>query len=261
MKSLFLMFAVLLANIVYAEDQENVSHSKSDASSLAIDETNTLVINLPITHSTMRPLYTFLIDKISKKSLPPNMTIILDSPGGEVSAGFRFIALMHAAQQSGTKFNCIVTNMAASMAFHILTQCDTRVTLDGAMLLWHRARVQLIQETLTTISATSLGEELSVLDDIILKALTDSLSKDLSKEQIAYHFNLETIHMGVDLGAKAPHFIKSMPYIKGLIEAANNNNIVHTVMPPTQGMFEFKIKNTFVYIYESSREEFIKLLN
>lgn len=69
--------------------------------------------------------------------------IFINSPGGSVIAGNIFIQSMEVAKARGFRIKCAVSNIAASMAMHILTHCNERYVLKGGYLLFHEARVQV----------------------------------------------------------------------------------------------------------------------
>jgi hypothetical protein len=81
---------------------------------------------------------------------------------------------MEVSKQRGFRIECAVSNMAASMAMHILAHCDTRYALTGGYLLFHEARVTL-QGTLTERElrrmAQSMGAVTYVLEEYLLDAL------------------------------------------------------------------------------------------
>lgn len=67
--------------------------------------------------------------------------LLIDSPGGSVFAGFRFIDAMREAQAAGTRIVCTVKDkgMAASMAAVILSVCDERYMGKQSALMFHTA--------------------------------------------------------------------------------------------------------------------------
>lgn len=217
---------------------------------------NTLIIDMPIMPSTMGPVIRWLQWNLIAKKLPKAVTIIINSPGGSVGTGNSFVNLMLVAKAQGTVFTCIVPEIAASMAFHILTQCDKRIALDSAGLLWHRARAVLGDTPITALMADNLAKELYDIDAIIMKALLNTLTPDLTPKAIAWHFEAETFHSGAGLAQRAPHFISSKLTIPGLFELWGNDKITRTVKP-SKSLFDIlKSKTTqYIYIHESNLEQ------
>lgn len=193
------------------------------------DPKTVIIIDKPITRNTLKNVYSFLETGLARKDLPNRITIILDSPGGEVYAGFRFTDLMAAAKQQGTSFKCIVTTMAASMAFHILTKCDERVALSGALLLWHRARVMIREGVVTGPDAKKIMDSLASLDVIIFESINATMSKSMPADELLYHFEAETDFTGKTLASKASGFISSTESIDGLFEVMSNSFVVRSV--------------------------------
>lgn len=193
---------------------------------------NPVVIDQIITRGTMEPVLKYLSDGVIGNNLPTDITLVINSPGGEIGTGYKFVHLMREAQSQGIKFHCIVPQFAASMAFQILLQCDTRVALDGAMLLWHRARVMPQGEPMTGPMAQNLGEELQETDELILREVRAGLSQDMSDERIVFHFEHETLHEASGLASKAPSFLNSVRTVDGLTELLVNTTVVRTIAPP-----------------------------
>lgn len=199
------------------------------AESFPVD--STLLIKGPIADQTMGPILTQMNGLVVADPAPSRVTLILDSPGGSVHTGFKFISQMKTLQGKGTKFHCYVTGMAASMAFHILTQCDKRVVLQESMLLWHRARIFVMFGIVTAPSAREVAKDLEPLDSLILQSVLSTVGKDMSRSEVIEHFERETFHVGVNLCAATPRFCVAKSHVPGLIEAVNNPAIISTVNP------------------------------
>lgn len=73
----------------------------------------------------------------------PVIRIVINTPGGSVIAGNMFIRAMEVAKSKGSKIECVVTNLAASMGMHIFAHCTERYAVVGGLLLFHEARVGL----------------------------------------------------------------------------------------------------------------------
>lgn len=212
------------------------------AESFPVD--TTLLIKGPIANETMGPILKQMDGLIVADPAPSRVTLILDSPGGSVYTGFKFISQMKTLQGKGTKFHCYVPGMAASMAFHILTQCDKRVVLEESMLLWHRARIFVLFAVVTAPSAKEVVKDLEPLDNLILQSVLGTVGKDMSRSEVIDHFERETFHVGVNLCAAAPRFCVAKSHVPGLIEAVNNPAVISTAELKKRGP-EDKKKNMF----------------
>ncbi len=165
-----------------------------------------LYLEGPISGGTIAPLHKELAAILRADGRAP-VTLVINSPGGSVIAGMSFVNLMVAVRERDIDINCYVLDVAASMAFQVLTQCTHRYALPTSFLLWHGVRTQT-QAPITAASALSLAEDLRRLDDVIRMQLEGSL--DMAAEDIRYHFERETLWSGLGLHDADPHFIKLM---------------------------------------------------
>lgn len=215
---------------------------------------NTLIIKGPIAGETMQPIAEKMTELLMRDRPPSHISIVIDSPGGSVYAGFRFLAQMKSLQGKGTRIDCYVPGLAASMAFHILTHCDRRVVLEESALLWHRARIFVMFGTLTAPASSAVARDLQSIDDHILNDVRSVLKKDMSDADISYHFEHETLHIGQRLCNSAPNFCTSTAHVPGLMEIMND--LAVTTTQPVEEAEGKKKKNMFtgiesvVYIYE-----------
>lgn len=85
----------------------------------------------------------FMVETMNTAPLPGLRLILIDSPGGSVPAGQQMIDIMEIEKKAGVKQVCVVTGMAASMAFNLLTHCDVRVAVPKARLLAHKIAIVL----------------------------------------------------------------------------------------------------------------------
>lgn len=69
--------------------------------------------------------------------------VFIDSMGGHTDVGRQIISLMEAMKTRGDKFICMVTGDAHSMAFNILTHCDTRLANKKSKFIVHKTRYTL----------------------------------------------------------------------------------------------------------------------
>jgi ATP-dependent protease ClpP protease subunit len=71
----------------------------------------------------------------------PVIYLSIDSPGGSVGVGLRFIKIMREAKEAGSTIHCSVDGMAASMAAVILQECDVRIVHRQSMIMFHGVSV------------------------------------------------------------------------------------------------------------------------
>lgn len=117
--------------------------------------------------------------------IPGNRLIIINSTGGFSSGGQAIIDLMAYEQMHGIKMICVVEEMAASMAFNVLSHCDVRFATPGTVLMFHAIAYVKIDgtknERLTSNRLRELAAKLEKDDEVFkavnMKAL-DMSSKD-----------------------------------------------------------------------------------
>jgi len=208
---------------------------------------NTVIIDQPIGRDTMAPVMDTMNKFLAAKQAPSEIKVIIDSPGGSVYTGFKFIVQMKALQARGTVIKCYVPGLAASMAFHILVHCDERNVLQESALLWHRARVFVMMAALTAPVSQALARDLQLVDDHILRDVRAALSQDLDDKEIVYHFEHETLHIGRDLCGKASNFCTAHAAIPGLLEVLARKDMVHTL--PVEDVNQMFNQENMIYLY------------
>jgi ATP-dependent protease ClpP protease subunit len=117
-----------------------IAISASDAEGKTVDWSKEKVIDI------VGEVNNNILDKavqLEKEAGKPVIRILINSPGGSVLHGNIFVQAMKVAKSRGSRIECVVTNLAASMGFVILANCDTRYTLQGGLLLFHEARVSV----------------------------------------------------------------------------------------------------------------------
>jgi ATP-dependent protease ClpP protease subunit len=213
----------------------------------AINKDRAVYIGGPISNGNILPLGVKLLEYVAKDKTKP-VTIILNSPGGDVLTGFLFINYMERVKAQGVKINCYVQHMAASMAFQILLHCDKRYALANSLLLWHPARIYLLAEALTAERAKVLADELTVINQRIFRELVMGLA-GLNPEEILRHFGLETLHFAADLQALTDgKFITVERSIPGLLEADGKTMPTNEVR-----LFDTFQEGRIYYIYQESK--------
>jgi ATP-dependent protease ClpP protease subunit len=167
------------------------------------EESPLLFIDSEITNGSVRPIRDALQGRILAEGTS-DIEILLDSPGGSVVAGQELINLIEIAKDKGHDVNCYVLNVAASMAFQILTSCTNRYAMPGSFLLWHGVRVQT-RQPITAEVAQSFADDLGRMNQLTLSQLDGSLK--MTPEEIRRHFTAETLWSGISLSAADPDFL------------------------------------------------------
>lgn len=198
-----------------------------------INTSRAAVIQGPIMGRNLDPIEQ-AIDKYSAESSEP-IDLILNSPGGSVMTGFRFLNKMSVTQAKGVKFRCFVSEVAASMAFGILVRCDERYTLNTSFLLWHRVSVVvggLFGGAMNSLALNYLGSELAKLDKLIFQDVRSAMSGGMSEEEMQYHFDRETLHVGSWLAEHSAGQFSSFKYIPNLFTVLNDKTIPNSSSSP-----------------------------
>ena len=203
-----------------------------------------IYIDRPISQGTIRPVYKAL-EEMSYKSDKP-ISIVINSPGGEVVAGFSFVNLMSNVKARGIRIDCYVMDMAASMAFQILTQCSRRMALTNSFLLFHGVRVHY-EGPLTVAQARAYAEDLARIDEIITSQLVDTLG--ISRDICDNHFENETLFSGTQLRRLSPDFIWT----------AKAYPILHTMLPKAVRMrelnlFDMLFGGSYIHVWDRGME-------
>lgn len=184
--------------------------------------TKAIVISGPIMDNVTEMLGDALLLSSKDENSDP-IDLVISSPGGSIEEGFLFIAKMEAVKAKGVIIRCYVPDLAASMAFQIFVHCSERYALPTAFLLWHHARTQFGggfggSPAFTAGQLLHAGQELADLDRLILDEVTAAFSSRVSKKDIQYHFDTETLHTAMQLQRFDPDFLTVLPNVEGLQE-------------------------------------------
>jgi ATP-dependent protease ClpP protease subunit len=166
-----------------------------------------------ITDESITPIKAALQQRLLVPS-KQSVDILIDSPGGVVTAGQELINLIALLKGQKRTVNCYTLSMSASMAFYIYSQCTNRWALPGSYLLWHGARIG-VSGVLTRESATNWAESLQHDDRLMLYQLYGALR--MKADVILHHFNRETLWSGYELNEADPHFLKIVPNYPQLV--------------------------------------------
>jgi hypothetical protein len=130
--------------------------------------------------------------------------IVIASPGGYISHGLMFIQAMKEVKAKGITIRCVVTSLAASMAYNIFTQCSERYALPYATLLFHSPRISG-QFTIDAQGSRQLANDLTQLEKILLQLVIPVMGIDkASGPWFAENYNAERLFLATDLAAESP---------------------------------------------------------
>ena len=153
------------------------------------------------------------LEELSNINLKP-ITILIDSPGGSVAPGFAFLNAMNLVKARGVKLNCIVTNLAASMAFHFLAECNERYAFKYSLLLWHPMRVGGLFASFSADEMEYLIQVMRAWELPLNARLIQVLN--ISREDFYYHYSRETLFTTIQLRGLSPRFINIITNITGV---------------------------------------------
>ena len=108
--------------------------------------------------------------------------IYINSPGGSVLAGQRYINLINNLKSS-RKIMCIC-DVAASMAFHILQHCDYRYVLETSRMMQHQISLSGIEGNIKNIKSYITMIEEMYDSMIIIESKRLQISKELYEKKI-----------------------------------------------------------------------------
>ena len=180
------------------------------AASLTVDPAKSVPIFGDISGETST-LVAAAISKLAE--LEPEVTLVINSPGGSLLAMNQIVDSMEMAKLKGTKFRCLVLQEAASAAFHIFTHCSERFALASSLLLWHPVKVQ-VREALSPDKARYIASRLTTLEDELLEDVLDRMPIDY--EQYMYHYQAETLWTAKQLLAEMPGWMELVDSLQGI---------------------------------------------
>lgn len=188
-----LKIIILLTGLLFTRDTFSAS---------IINENRSIHINGPIRNLEEEK------DKILELSAKDNspIYIIIDSPGGSVIAGLRFIQAMDRVKARGVDIVCIVEGMAASMAMHIFGNCSTRLSFPTSLLLWHPAYIVADGTPLTIRESERIRNQLILLTELLEERLKKALA--LPDEVYEEYYYNEYFVAGDRLVRMSPSFMK-----------------------------------------------------
>jgi len=137
--------------------------------------------------------------------------ILINSPGGDVMAGYLIISAMQNARAQGVRIHCMVPFLAASMAMHILAYCDQRGAIAESLLLFHEVRAG--GGAITPSTAKQIEEAMRIL----AKPLEDHMISELgvTQEEFDHHNKAETLWPAIIFQETfIPFGLELVPFIK-----------------------------------------------
>jgi ATP-dependent protease ClpP protease subunit len=181
------------------------------------DAPTTLELSGPINFPMAIPLVDAVVSQAAKDV---EITLIINSPGGEVNAGMYLLNAMKLSQARGAKFRCITTGLSASMALQVFSQCDSRYALPNSFMLYHPVRVNLggglfsPGVAVTPKLAQELAFELGRLETILMTDLRKSMK--VSDETFYRNYHAETLLLAREINADSPGWLTLVDNIVGL---------------------------------------------
>lgn len=135
------------------------------------------------------------------------VSVLINSFGGEVLSGLQFVSAMNIAQTRGVKIHCYVSNVAMSMAFFILTHCDTRYALQYSLFLWHPAKAGLLG-SFTSRELRNISDDLAQLENPLI---LDMIKRTrIEEKKFRKHYEAETVWTTESLQDVAPGFVRTL---------------------------------------------------
>lgn len=141
------------------------------------------------------------------------VTIVIDSPGGDVNAGQEFITAMNMAKSKGLPLVCVAKD-ALSMGMAIFNACDERYAVKDGQLLWHSAWTQ--SNHLNHEEAQRLADELAKVDEMLLTPIHKNLEQCLTDEEFEQARKEEKFWHPDELAAKCPNYVKVIDKLEGV---------------------------------------------
>ena len=141
------------------------------------------------------------------------ITILIDSPGGSVIAGMRFIQAMEVAKVRRVKLNCVVTGHAMSMGIHILAGCTNRYVFNHSLLMTHPASY-LVFGSVNEEAARVMADQLKFLTEFLDAKLFNTVG--VSRRTYDYWYKNELILSGAFVAKKAPKYVTVIHNLRGV---------------------------------------------
>lgn len=231
MSLILALIAALFSLPVIASDMTKVSPAaKSVLTTVTFGKLpakRTLILDQIVRKDNMERLSSDLLEMASRSTAP--IYLVIDSPGGSVLDGFKFVENMQAAYAVyGAPTTCIITGMAYSMAALIATFCHTTYISDIGSMMYHSASYG-VQGSAEYVS------EVVRFTDQFLKELDQKIAKQLGLTLEQYTF-LKANSLWLSAGEAVSH---------GWVDGYAKNVIITAKKPEEQesfSIFGFKIR-------------------
>lgn len=152
----------------------------------------------------------FLKEMADTADLAGGRLVVIDSPGGSVAAGQEMIDAIDAEKDAGIKITCVVKEVAASMAFNLLTHCDVRIADAKAILLFHKIEIggSIPGVRMTARNLRRIAEQLDGYDEPYRQANAKALGMTI--EEYDWYADHETFW--------EPSVLARLGYLTGIIK-------------------------------------------
>jgi ATP-dependent protease ClpP protease subunit len=182
----------------------------ADAKTLVVDKSRTVYLKGEVGGNAFT-LAREIINLADKSH--DDIYMVINSPGGNVITGMQLLSAMRIAQSRGIQFHCVVPNLAASMAFVTLAQCDHRYAFENSLLLWHPMRMSS-RSGFTREEAKAAEEDMRRLELPLMRMQWKALG--ISWSLFHKHYKLETLWAGGALNKAAPGFMQLIDDVEGV---------------------------------------------
>jgi ATP-dependent protease ClpP protease subunit len=140
------------------------------------------------------------LQKLSTSKKP--VVLVINSPGGSVFAGAFVVAALELLKERKVPTVCVVTTLAASMAFQFLPYCEKRLAFARSLLLFHPMRANLGRgAALTADDARAVATDLDRAELPLKRDLQKMLCLDDRTFEDAY--KAERLWTGEELVAES----------------------------------------------------------
>lgn len=117
------------------EEAKPIELTKKTIEIITLTEENSVAFRGPVTGASVSEMQTKLFEKSQKARANDSIIMVMNSPGGEVINGIRFIDSVKPLPQKVKT----LTIFAASMAFQMVQNFDERLVTPSGVLMSHRA--------------------------------------------------------------------------------------------------------------------------
>lgn len=170
-----------------------------------LSTSNTLVLREPVTSESMARLSTKLLELSSKLARYDVVYLVLDTPGGEIDAGTKFLDTVHGIPQKVKT----ITLFAASMGYHIVQGLDERLITPHGTLMSHRAQIGGLAGQVPGNAVVRLNALLRNLDN-----MDSHISKRLGMTLVQYKEMIRDEYWVTGTDAVEQHSADALTYIR-----------------------------------------------